>query len=131
MASRALFPGLSVDRLTDQVGVTVVARGLLDHVQEDPAEIERLVAPAALPYRSLVERGDGVNSRAAAFTRLLVQRAQLGRVVFGRGAELPVGIRLSVDIPPPLRRLVAEEGHAEPAVFDERHVLEQPGEVQR
>lgn len=44
-----LFAGEPVDRFTDQVGVAVVPRVLLDHVDEDPTQTRRpTVGPLAL-----------------------------------------------------------------------------------
>jgi len=46
--------GLAIDRLAQQVGVTVVARVLLDHVYDDPPQIRRS-AVRPTPLRELIE----------------------------------------------------------------------------
>src|SRR4051794_20851535 len=52
-------PGGAVDALADQVGVTVVAGVLLDHVGVDPAQAEGLVGEAAPALGEVVQSEAG------------------------------------------------------------------------
>src|SRR5215218_9162982 len=93
--------GLAVDRLPDQVGVTVVACVLLDHVHQDPTERERRVLMTALPCGLLLEAAadqGGVNHPVGTAYRLVEERQQLFGGVVPSGVPFPVAVGVPVDV---------------------------------
>ena len=127
---------LAVDGLADQVGVAVVPGVLLDHVYDDPAQVEPLagMAPAGhLSHRiEAVRRGEClVEDPVGGGDRLVQQRAQLLRGVLGGAVPVPVAVGVPVDRRPGLGRRVAGEDLVEPPVLDVGHVLEHAAERHR
>src|SRR5699024_1069370 len=101
-AADRLLPGLAVERLAQQVGVTVVPRVLLDHVGEDPAQARCLTvgkgASGELIKTVLLQRlGD---MEAGPLNRCLPQVAQLLGGVVSCRVPVPIGICLPVDAVP-------------------------------
>src|SRR4051812_40424837 len=57
----ASVPGRAVDALAQQVGAPVVPRVLLDHVQVDPPQVDRLALAAPPDVAEAVPGGDGAD----------------------------------------------------------------------
>jgi hypothetical protein len=130
---RALFAGLAVNRLAENVGVAVMAGILLDHVAQDPAQARCLaVRPGTLGQLAEVAIRQCLREQSAgAFHALLPQREQLLGGVLGGRAPLPVRIGFPVHRVPRLSLLAPVQVLGEPAGFDQGHVLEQPAEGHR
>src|SRR3954468_16528607 len=117
-------PRRTVDRLAQQVGVPVVSRVLLDHVQVHPPEVDPPAAPRDAGVVEPVPRGR------------LTRRRDLGlehsEVVVGagrvRGVEVVVRAVLGVEDP---RRVLGVDGAPEPAALDVGHVPDEPEQRER
>ena len=88
-----------VDGLPDQVGVPVVPRVLLDHVEHDPPQRDRLVDSVQPPYGQGVEANPG-GQLSAPDHGVVVQGAKRLRIIRGRGVPIPVGVGFPVDVTP-------------------------------
>src|SRR4051794_19054883 len=127
------LPGLAVDRLPDQVGMTVVAGVLLDHVQQDPAQAELPEPIGLVGDRETVQaRAFGTQGRIEYGVRaaygLVEEREQLlGRVVLRR-VPLPVAVGLPVDGVEGGHQATAREVVLEPALVDDGEVLHHPAQ---
>src|SRR4051794_37767506 len=89
---RGSLTGLAVDGLPDQVGMAVVPGVLLDHVDDDPAQAERLtLAPAPLRRGGIEPRVAGqrrVDHHVCTTDGLVEEPAQLLGAVVVRGVPL-------------------------------------------
>src|SRR5215813_8313624 len=86
-----LLAGDAVDRLAEQVGVPRVPGGLLDQVQQHPAQGERLAILERSRRRLVKARGLG-DDGPAALARVPVALPDVVAVQRDRGAELPVRV---------------------------------------
>src|SRR5689334_4218550 len=93
---RRLLAGDAVDGLAEQVGVPGVPGGLLQQVQQDPAQRESPAVAERL-YRELVQAVRLSRGLAAPLASLPVALAQLLRLHVGAGPELPLGVGVEVD----------------------------------
>ena len=120
--SVGLFADYPVDRLAQQVRVTRVTRGLLDEVEENPAQ--RPVARRARNDRELIEGNTG-DPGSTAITRGLVERAQLLRSVIDGAVKVPVCVRIERGARPRFDFGQPEETALDLGVFDQGEMLEQ------
>jgi len=119
-------PDRAVDPLPDQVGVPVVPRVLLDHVDVDPAQRERLPAAGPRGQRvQVVHRRGGV----PAPRHLGAVAGEVGRRV-GVVDVVEVPVRVGVGV---VQRLGVPAGQVpeEPVALHLGHVPDQPEQAQR
>src|SRR5215468_3888305 len=93
VSSKASFSGGAVDRLTQEVGVPVVARVLLDHVPQQPAQRDRLADPG-VDERGL-ERG-ALGDLARMLDLGIPVRVSLAHLLGIGDRAVPIEIRLRV-----------------------------------
>src|SRR6185503_10549085 len=91
-SARRIVANTPVDRFPDEVGVAVVARVLLDHVEQDVAQAGgRAVRPAGPSRRSAVGHRRS-EQRARAGHGVAPERVELFGGIIGGGAPVPRGV---------------------------------------
>ena len=128
-----IFTDEAIHRLADEIGVTDVARVLLDHVDQQPAQAWRTAIGPGSPGQT-VQAAVGQrlgNDGARATHGLMPDRRQLlWRAVSSR-VPLPVRIGISSHHVPGRAQLLSKELHAEGMVLHEREVLDQSAQGDR
>jgi hypothetical protein len=123
----------AVQRLPDQVGVPVVPRVLVDHVDDQPAEVHALIGCVA-PHHQLTQVTAGQrlgDARPGPLDGAAPERVELLRRVVCRGTPLPVRVGVPVDPVPRRARVAPGQPVGEPEVLDKRQVLHQAAERHR
>src|SRR3954449_12904481 len=119
-------PRCSIDPLTKQVGVSVVPRVLLNHVEVDPAKVPGAFRMVPSASHHVVQR-HGLDGRTAGLD-LLSECLEIGRSIGVSDLfEVSLVLRSAVLVPDFLRCGI----HTEPPSLDLNHVAYQPKQRQR
>jgi len=122
-----LIPGGSVDALSNQIGVAIVTRVLLDHVEVDPSNVARSFTMMTSTGHHLIEREirRRNSTQSALFDKVRQVRCGIGRLeVQEVGVGIVIRAVMKIDI-------LSCGVSAEPTPFDFAHVSDQAEERQR
>jgi hypothetical protein len=99
-SARRIVADAPIDRFSNEVGVAIVARVLLDHVEQDVAQAgERAIGPAMLPRRASVGHRRS-EQRARTGYGAAPERVEPFGGVLGGGAPVPRRVDRPVDSGP-------------------------------